>query len=189
MTDTETTPNIERIRQLADFISELDDEQFSLDIWIRSDPRPVHFMPQRNGSYRYRPDHTLEEAVNECGTVACIGGYAVLLFGNQDLLNPPGEDDATEDYADGIGRQAQELLGLSDRQAERLFHPYHGNDLRDELHIPTSEVTPGLAAAVLYEMVESYDHDFSWNNHCMERCCFDDGDYEDDDDEEDENDE
>ena len=182
-TITETTkPNLERIRELADFINDLPDESFNMGTWISNDCRPVHFRPQKSGSFRYDPSRTLVNAVQECGTSACIGGYAVLMFGNnQDLLFAT-QDNAYEEY---VAEMAQQMLGLTDAQASRLFFPRYGGDLRDDLHVRPQDVTPQMAAAVLYDIIETTDHDFSWNNHCEERCCVDDGDYDDEDDDSD----
>lgn len=87
--------NIERILQLADFIEKLSPERFDISLWIKA---PDRFL-------------TNQQLIHDCGTCACIGGWAQMLF------NDPYEDSISH------SQHAFELLGLTELQADKLFCP------------------------------------------------------------------
>ena len=74
---------------------------------------------------------------NQCGTVACIAGWAVFL------------EDGPEALALGrnIERRAAKILGLPEDHADRLFSPDHTDRW--------SSITPDHAASVLEEFAET----------------------------------
>ena len=126
----------ERILQLADHLDSIPDHQFSMAHWITGTP--------------YIPDDP-----DDCDTVACIAGYAVILFDPQSNTNHPGE----------IARKAQQLLGLDDDQAQALFTPTSGNDNRCQLQCDYQDVTAADAADTLRTLAET--ERVHWN------CCRD----------------
>jgi hypothetical protein len=78
-----------RMLQLRDFLAGLDEARFDMRRW-RADAADL--APWSQG---------------ECGTVACIGGWAEILFGGEDDMGKAGA-----------------LLGLSVLESVRLFAPY-----------------------------------------------------------------
>lgn len=86
--------------------------QLDMDRWFGMDdhPYPSDFDIAREE--RFNPVHN-------CGTTACIGGWAV-------ALNPPGknEEDPEKGYhfALFVYDRAIDLLQITEEQAEALFH-------------------------------------------------------------------
>ncbi len=67
----------------------------------------------------------------KCGTVGCIAGWAVQLYGDKALL-----EEAAAPYSEGVNfsDEAQRLLGLTARQAGELFLPgYWPEEFREQL--------------------------------------------------------
>lgn len=80
-------------------------------------------------TYPEQHDQSSWVVKSKCGTTACIGGWAVLLHGDaleRGMHHPDNEDDTTTDHAlmdngKSIQTFAQQLLGLTYSQADRLF--------------------------------------------------------------------
>ena len=79
----------------------------------------------------------------KCGTVGCIAGWAVDLF---------HDDPENVDNLD-VEDEAKRLLGLSDREAYDLF-------LAGDWDLRLGRVTPGVAAGVIRDFVETGDVDW-----------------------------
>lgn len=103
--------NKENMLKLADFIEKLPSKRFDMGDWIRVGNDAVHSVP--------------EEIVMDpfsCDTKACVAGWAVLALGN---------DEQKRAVAERVGRAeniGQEILGLSEWEAERLFYGRWGVD-------------------------------------------------------------
>lgn len=87
--------NIVNILTLADFIEKLPPHQFSISQWIDED----------------HADLPISQARHECGTCACIGGWADLLF---------SEDESVDVFSSG---DAAYKLGLEEGEGSKLFMP------------------------------------------------------------------
>lgn len=101
--DAEVTAR-DRVIRLRDFLARLPDPQFDMS----------DYLNWKVGPNRYHMPIGL--AVKECGTAACIAGWAQVLF------------DPTAKQDEWI---AQKLLGLSEEAADALFRPrqlgYYGD--------------------------------------------------------------
>lgn len=78
-----------------------------------------------------------------CGTPACICGWAVELWARKDLRENPSD-------IDNMLETGQELLGLTEKEAKNLFVP-------DTDHRKT---TPVIAAQVLRDFAEGGEIDW-----------------------------
>lgn len=84
--------------------------------------------------------HQAEAYHDDCGTAACMAGHAIWLFGA-----PPNAGPGTY-----IQDAAQELLGLDERQATRLFLPWWL-----ELVQSPTEIDAARAAGVLERLAKT----------------------------------
>ncbi|RWF44259.1 MAG: hypothetical protein EOS65_02465 [Mesorhizobium sp.] len=107
--------NIERILQLADVIE-------------KTPHKPIYY---HGNSPAPLTEFNMERW--HCGTIGCIAGWTVHLFGNK---GASAEDDA--------GMKAGELLGLSLNDADNLFCPGSGRE-----GPRLSEIKPAKAALIL----------------------------------------
>ena len=119
----------ERILLLADHLDSIPDHQFSLEHWLTGTPR-------------------ITEDPDDCDTVGCIPGYAVLLFDERGNTDAPWT-------ASEIARKAQHLLGLDDQQGQALFTPTAGGNVRCQLQCNYQDVTPADAADTLRTLAET----------------------------------
>jgi hypothetical protein len=117
--------NIERIQQLRDFLAGLPPEKLNMHDWFTHLGDLVAWVPDMP---------TYPDVVNECGTCACIAGWANFIF--RDV--PTSRDD--------FGSSARNLLGLSDEQGQLLFMAldYEGHDLIPDIRMIT--LTHAIAA-------------------------------------------
>jgi hypothetical protein len=94
--------NIELLQRVKKAILD-NPEHFSMDYWYQYIDENGHVTLE---------NYTVgvAEGLTECGTKACIAGWAVFL----------GRDDSTGVY--DIGLYAQNILDLTNDQARRLFH-------------------------------------------------------------------
>lgn len=101
--------NVERITQLRDFLQALPDEKFNMSSL---------FKPADVETYRELAPTTATEFVHQCGTAACIAGWAITLF-----------DPFAQLPAANSGL-AEELLDLTSDEGFELFVPegYHNAD-------------------------------------------------------------
>lgn len=84
----------------------------------------------------HTPNQPLAKTIHNCGTVACIGGYAAI------LAEPQNRDH------DGLGQIAREWLGLTVGQAQNLFAPDSGS-------IIWGAITPEIAADVVDQLADT----------------------------------
>ena len=102
-------PNIQRVR---DLIASQPPEALKMDSW---------FSDENHFSYVYSDDEDagligLRVPEHNCGTAACIGGWAVTQMARD--LGVTVIPTVT-----GVGSTAAEYLGLDPTQSDRLFHP------------------------------------------------------------------
>jgi len=90
--------NIERLTTLRDTLVALDPSRFNMKFWARD-------FETSN------PIYSVSALEHNCGTAACIGGWAEALF-----------DPDRKFHHNGVAH-AGELLGLDADVAERLFFP------------------------------------------------------------------
>lgn len=120
--------NKERLLQLADHLeTPAVAEHFDM---LHSIHAP-DIMPEQEDNIN------VKDAITHCGAVACIGGWAVVLF------NP----DAS--YGETTAGDAQELLDLDDTQGYELFFSH-----------TQSWITPKQAASVIRNLVETGEVDW-----------------------------
>jgi hypothetical protein len=122
--------NKERMLKLADFIEALPPKQFNMQFWA---------VNNNNVSGRRDVD---PKTINphQCGTTACIAGWAVYLFAKRDPVD--------QNYWISFGEEAQDLLGLTLDQRENLF-------LSDCWGEAPEHITREMAAAKIRKMVAS----------------------------------
>lgn len=96
------TVNVQNVQKLIDFLKGLPDKRFYLGTFFTSTLEPNRFHDLFGKA---------EKAVHQCGTKACIAGWAVLLLGKE------------EDYVGAWEweRYGALLLGLNVAQADHLF--------------------------------------------------------------------
>lgn len=124
--------NTNRILKLADLIEAGDDKLgFNMETYGSA-----------SGAYEDRSGHN-------CGTVACIGGWAVAAFG----AYGKGEDVSLSRviHTYDVPESARNLLGLEADTAARLF--LAGG-------ISSSDVTPAVAARCLRNLAETGEVDW-----------------------------
>ena len=115
--------NIERLTILRDHIAQLPPSRFNMETWA-STP----------GTDRGPFDITAGDVKHDCGTCACIGGWADALFQPEDAPINSLPRHSTE-----------ELLGLTAEQGDELFSP-----ARD-----WSSITQEDAVATLTRLIET----------------------------------
>lgn len=129
----------ERILQLAGHLDSIPSHQFSMEHWLAGDPR-------------------IPDDPDDCDTVGCIAGYAVLLFEDRGAHDNPADLAWTNAE---IAAEAQHLLGLDDKQAQALFTPTSGSDIRCQLQCDYQDVTAADAADTLRTLAET--EQVHWN--------------------------
>lgn len=119
MTDTRTTPNVPRLRELARWAREEDDKR------LRGEPSEWY-----QGYWFSRDPDELEEAgvilPAGCGTACCIAGKQAQLEGAVPYFNPTFDTTSGGSvlvYGDRIDVDefACETLGITKDEADRLF--------------------------------------------------------------------
>ena len=90
---------------------------------------------------------------NECGTVACIAGHAMLL-GRRYKTAP--KDDRVNDIDYGAFDYAQEWLDLSFSEANMLFH----GETPDDEHIPMATINTEHVVKVLKHLLRTGEVDW-----------------------------
>jgi hypothetical protein len=129
----------ERLVFLRDFIAKLPAERFYIG----------NYVSTGDGRGWRGADST--ENLHDCGTAACIAGWAAFLFSreavsarySEDLDSPP-----VHDIAAG-------LIGLTEREADNLFVPMGPGFLA------WSQITNAHAAAVLTHLINTGEVDWS----------------------------
>lgn len=94
------------------------------------------------------PDAQFDMEETLCGTVGCIAGHAVLLFGVKPTITNGRE----------IIGQARRLLDLTDHQADQLFMGY---GILGENDVPLNLITREDAVTTLYNF--SQTGKIEWN--------------------------
>ena len=109
--------NRERIKGLITQLGKIPARKFGMSEWIRGMVTGV------------KPEDAVANEKNTCGTSACIAGWAVLMYSD----NPQAGSGASE--------KAQDLLGLTSIQADRLFYGRNpdGHAVKDLKHIKREE--------------------------------------------------
>lgn len=97
--------NRERIQILRDHLASLPDDRFDIRFWFTDDQGEPHTDIHRSV---FDP----KEVVNECGTAACIGGWAFALFMSEVFVD-------NENFID----QLASLMALTVEEAGELFMP------------------------------------------------------------------
>lgn len=120
--------NVKNIKTVRDHIAAVDAKRFEMATWASAGSR---------GNYS-RADVDSLELIHDCNTCGCIGGWS------EGLLRVDESDT----------RQARELLGLSDLQAEELFFA-HSHPL------PMNKITQAEAVAVLDHLLATGEVDWS----------------------------
>lgn len=116
--------NRENITKVRDVIAALPAERFDMSDWLND-----------------YPNETFGRALKDCGTAACIGGWAV------GVLKPRTRASSWE-----IPSIARRILGLSLDQADKLFQPVPC----DDRHL----LTPAQAVRVLDILLETGEVDW-----------------------------
>ena len=114
--------NIERITQLRDHLAQLPDSRFNINIWVKD-------KASDNSDLL-----TAAQVRHNCGTCACIGGWADALF-------QPDDYRPMESLLDDTAL----LLGLTVEQVFRLTHP----------QVDWNEVTREVAVEALTILLET----------------------------------
>lgn len=139
--------NIENVTKLRDFLLTLPDENFDHGSWT--------------GTAWENDGELIFEDTNICGTTACIGGWAAIIG---KLIEPIYDEKdhsirfRNEDYGK-IQYLAGEWLGLSEKEAEILFMPWHF--LEDNVdpkllqYLEDEETTNAEAIAYLDKIIET----------------------------------
>lgn len=146
--------NTERMRLIADILDLVPHSDsgmepgFNMNDWIDSDhEQHSTFKPNDNAA-------ACAAQFMQCGTRACIAGYASLLSGEPAM------------YGDEIAAAAQRWLDLTDRQRQWLFYGYWTTNERpdDEEFHPLADAPNAHAAAILRAMADAWDtrHDYQF---------------------------
>lgn len=102
--------NIERLKQLRDFLEELPEERFVYESYFDAYTRYKLFLEQ--GS--------LEELREDCGTCGCIAGWAYLLYGE--------DTQESRDKFDALpNKEASKLLDIRNRRISGELFLYEVN--------------------------------------------------------------
>ena len=124
--------NIERLTILRDHIAALDPSRFNMAVWSQSDLDALSTA-------------TLYQMQHNCGTAACIGGWAETLF----VAKEP-----TDFIGAGSDTLTIEALGITAEQAEELFFPHY--QLSEAgLDASYSQLTQRQAVEVLDHLIET----------------------------------
>lgn len=137
--------NTDRLEQLADHLEAVGDQHFYMGVWADGDPRMYQDVMPMTGD--------LVKDIHQCGTRACVAGHAVLRFRPEDSGNVP--DVIDENDYDAIANEAAHYLGLTQQQADELFIPITGNDLRDAVHGRLADLTVEDAAWTLRHLADT----------------------------------
>lgn len=133
--------NTERILEIADTI-ERTNHSFHMSKWLQSDTGVSHMM----GIAATHGIDALVAEAERCHTFACLAGWAVLLYGD-DRLGEPYQT---------VYIYGQELLGLTDQQARRLFQPKPFNRPGEpEISCHYNDITAAYAARVLRQFAHT----------------------------------
>ena len=172
----ETTElNTDRLEQLADHLEAVGDEHFHMGIWVEDDPRSYHYLYPNTGD--------LVADIRQCGTRACLAGHAAMLFRPPDDSDIPDfYDDDDEDLNSGVKDEARVWLGLTMEQADALFVPTAGGDLRDAVHCRLADLTVEDAAWTLRHLADTGQ--VVWKPWCSCSMCDPDAEPDDNDEEE-----
>ena len=151
----------ERLTALAEIIEKTDYEPdtFTMESWLEME-HPEQFRPIADLD-------DLDEIVAitaECGTRACIAGYAVMLFDETDAWQERFPLETPNDAVPSIRQLAAQLLDLTQEQADLLFLPQEDPDPCRQIP-PRYQVTPADAANTMYRMTETGE--VQW---LIERC-------------------
>ena len=137
--------NVDRLRELADFIGALPTGQFDMDHW-------------GNNTAIEAVQHIYEHGTVACDTPACIGGWAAVLYGG----------DAIEDIVGTLGGVyglqdiAAAALGLTGTSIRSLAGPHTlGDDLFAPGVVQLATVTQHDAARVLRHLADTGRVDWS----------------------------
>lgn len=154
--------NKDRILALADtldLIGATDAAVFSMGSWLDEQGHgentgfPIPFADHLTVARR-DDDTDLIKAARDCGTVACIAGWAVIKFADLSQLanvcNEPEIDSDDPQYPQ-VFHLAAHLLDLDDDLASPLFTPTTSEDI----HYPIVLVSPQTAARTLRWLAET----------------------------------
>ena len=137
--------NVNRLREFADFIEELPAGQFDMGLWGEGTAMDAAAHFSKFGE------------VPECGTPACIAGWAAVLYAGDAIVDTV----ATLGAAYGLPDAAAAALGLTGTTTRPPAGP---RTLADELFVPDvnlSTVTQHDAARVLRRLADSACVDWS----------------------------
>lgn len=106
---------------------------------------------------RYASDDDRTNVNHQCGTVACVAGWAAIYLKNdgQGVLKRPR---AHTSIGNTI-RTANEIMGLDQLQSRKLFEPMNNGPHKDIIK-DWSKVTPGQAAKVLRHLASTGEVDW-----------------------------
>ena len=150
-TATEPTMDTERLRILADTLEKTKDS-FTMTAWIEgttvwaTDPDD--------------PPTRIVQTAEKCGTKACIAGYAVMLFADQQQI---------DDYYNGDASAAElaaKLLGLDEATADQLFTPESDDeDPQASLECSLTDISAYNAADTLRHLADY--RSLHWFANCL----------------------
>ena len=137
---------IERIHKLADLLDRIHEVRplgFDMSSWFDE------LEPSSD------PTIATDEEIEECGTTACVAGWACSLFMLEYGLTP-----ISFEYEDEVEAQAREVLGLTNDQTKKLFLMW--GQSKSWGHAPTQHpaITAALAATVLRELARTGEVDW-----------------------------
>lgn len=117
---------------------------------LRDTPKRFHW-PTWSGyiSDPNRSPDKITRVKHDCGTCACVGGWAVALFGYSWWRSQ------------SVADRARSLLGLSEDQSRALFYPTNAPGLHSTWMGHSEDVPPQAAAMVLENLLETGEVDWS----------------------------
>ena len=149
--------NKQRIRHLANVLERAHPSNFRMDMWLTNrmdvNVSSTRLMLDRMGKYPAREE-------SDCRTVACVAGWAVLLYGRPEHVPL---------RVNHLQRWAADLLGLDLQTADELFMPSSGNDIRAAVHVPLRELTVSQAVETLRGLAETGE--VHWRCECDWEYC------------------
>lgn len=135
--------NVENILKLAEVLeSPAAEEHFDMSSWL-----------DHNGDHDLPDEITYNEMIKDCGTVACIAGWATVLAKGDEIVKE-------ENYEFGIGA---DYLDLEYTQAKHLFTPGVFITVDGE-EVSAYAATPKQAAKVLRHLAATGEVD--WDVAC-----------------------